>query len=302
MRWSSVVWSILSLLLVLSLFTPFQILTLSFVAVPLTVLARMLSGKQLTVHILLIGVISFFVMGTFGSAAILFLLYFVLPAVVMGRLYRRNSSALAVVLSGTVALLLESVVILFVVNVMLGFHVNDYIGELVHTSLELIQNAKLMPAGWEPEMTDILITTMTSLMPFALMFSSVCIAAVTHAVSQRILNRQGLSVPRFKPLREWMLPRSLIWYYLIAVIFDMFIPVGDTSFMSIVVLNVLPVLKAAFIVQTMCFFFYVAHAKRWSKVIPFLLMIPLIIFPPLRIIGLMDIAFPIRQSLIKPKL
>ncbi|WP_233146989.1 DUF2232 domain-containing protein [Paenibacillus selenitireducens] len=302
MRWSSVAWSVIALLLILSLFTPFQIVTISFIAIPIVILYATLSVRSFIIHMLLVWLVAFLAMGTFGSAAILFAIYFTIPAIVMGRLYRRKSTAISVLFNGTITILIESIIMLFVMNTLLGFNFNEYLGEAIRTSIDPLQSANLMPVGWTPKMTDDLIAMMTSMLPFALIFSSVMIAAVTHAISQRILNRQGVEAAKFKPLREWMLPRSLIWYYFIAVLADMFISPTDTSFVSIVLLNLLPVLKIAFMIQTVCFFFFVAHAKKWNKIIPFLLMIPLFIFPPLRIIGLMDIAFPIRQSLVKPKM
>lgn len=305
MRWSSVAWSAVALLLILSLFTPLQMVSISFVAIPIVILYATLSVKSFSIHMLLLWLVSFLVMGTFGSAAVLFFIYFTIPGIVMGRLYRRKATAISVWFYGTITILIESIIMLFVMNTVLGFNFNAYLGEAIRASIEPLQSANLMPIGWTPKMTDELIGMMTSMLPFALIFSSVVMASVTHALSQRILNRQGVEAAKFKPLREWMLPRSLIWYYFIAVLADMVIhstDSSDSSFVSIVLLNLLPVLKIAFMVQTVCFFFFVAHIKKWNKIIPFLLMIPLFLIPPFRIIGLLDIAFPIRQSLAKPKM
>ncbi|WP_227793663.1 DUF2232 domain-containing protein [Paenibacillus guangzhouensis] len=302
MRWSSALWSIAALLLILSLFTPFQIVTISFIAIPIVVLYATTNVRTFILHMLCVYLVAFLAMGTFGSAAILFAVYFTIPAVVMGRLYRRKASAMAVFVGGTVTVLAESIIMLFVMNTILGFDFNLYLGETVRTSLDPLQTANLMPVGWTPKMTDDLVAMMTQMVPFALIFSSVLIAAVTHTISRRILNRQGVEASKFKPLHEWMLPRSLIWYYFIAVLADMFISDTDTSFVTVVLVNLLPLLKIAFMIQTVCFFFFVAHIKQWNRILPILFVIPLFIFPPLRIIGLLDIAFPIRQSLVKPKM
>ncbi|MNL86727.1 hypothetical protein D3C87_2155570 [compost metagenome] len=51
--------------------------------------------------------------------------------------------------------------------------------------------------------------------------------------------------------------------------------------------------------QAIGFFFFVADAKKWPKVVPLLLCIPLLLFSPLHIIGLIDAALPLRKYFVK---
>lgn len=300
-HWSSVAWSIAALLLILLLFTPFQILTICFTAVPIVILYTTLNKISFAVHMLLIWLAAFLLLGTYGSVAILFSIYFMIPAIVIGRLYKKKSHAMTVLFGGLVTVLVESLIMLFILTLVMKFDFYSYLADAVHMSLDPLQKANLMPVDWTPKMTDDLIVAMGQMIPFALIFSALVITAITHAVSRPFLKSMKYDVPAFKPLKDWMLPRSLVWYYFIAVILDMIFSRSGSAFLTIILVNLLPLLKIAFMVQTICFFFFVADLNKWPKAVAWVFVIPLLIFPPLRIIGLLDIAFPIRQGL-KPKM
>lgn len=44
-----------------------------------------------------------------------------------------------------------------------------------------------------------------------------------------------------------------------------------------------------------------AHERKWNKMSAVLLAIPVILLPPLRIIGIIDLAFPLREYVTKSK-
>ena len=48
------------------------------------------------------------------------------------------------------------------------------------------------------------------------------------------------------PARDWRLPRIMVTYYLIVIVLQLFVPLGDQSFMGVALLNLLPLLRFAF--------------------------------------------------------
>jgi len=78
------------------------------------------------------------------------------------------------------------------------------------------------------------------------------------------------------------------------------IPQDAEGFAYVAILNLLPLLRFAFVVQTIGFFFFLADQKRWPRAIPLLIAVPVLLFPPLSLIGVLDVAFPIRKSFVKP--
>ncbi|MNW62740.1 hypothetical protein D3C86_2017060 [compost metagenome] len=65
--------------------------------------------------------------------------------------------------------------------------------------------------------------------------------------------------------------------------------------------NLLPLLRIAFIIQTIGFLFFLVYERKWSKVVALLLAIPVILMPGLWIIGIVDLAFPLRELVTKSK-
>lgn len=298
-RWTSVAWSVAALLMVLSLFTPLQLITVSFAIVPLVVLYTTLKVRNFAIHAAAIALIAFLLMGAYGSAAILFLCYLMIPAIVIGHLYKRKSQALTVLAAGTCTILLESLVLLFILSTFLDFQLNTFIADSIRASLQIMEASGIQMIEPSPEAIE----AVTQLVPFALTVSSLFFASVTHAIGRRILTAMGQpNIPAFKPLKEWMLPKSFVWYYFVAVIINMFLINSESSYFTIILANLIPLLQLAFSVQTVCFFFYVASERKWARAIPYLFILLVYIFPPLRIIGILDIAFPLRQSFVKPKM
>ena len=53
------------------------------------------------------------------------------------------------------------------------------------------------------------------------------------------------------------------------------------------------------VVQAIGFFFFLADVKRWNRAVPVLLSVPVLLFPPFYLIGLLDVAFPLRRYFAK---
>jgi len=79
---------------------------------------------------------------------------------------------------------------------------------------------------------------------------------------------------------------------------ELFVPVDPDSFVSTIVVNIVPLLMLAFVVQGVSFLFFLGNAKRkmwipWLGVVAVILFNPL--FMPFSLLGVFDTAFPIRD-------
>ncbi|WP_448766713.1 DUF2232 domain-containing protein, partial [Acinetobacter sp. AGC35] len=118
------------------------------------------------------------------------------------------------------------------------------------------------------------------MIPMALIVSSFVLAVITHSIVRPILNSMDYAVPKLKPAREWRLPRSFIWYYLIGVVIQLLSSGSDSGFMLMISANLLPLLRIGFMIQAFGFFFFVAYERKWNKTIPILLSLAVIVLPP----------------------
>jgi len=299
---TSVAWSIAYLLLLLSLSTPLLIITSLFIIIPAIVLFTTLNTKQFIIHVLPV----LLIVGLITPVYVFIALYFLVPALVMGRWYKRRASAMSTLIAGTVTILGEFLLLLLLGTALFNFDLSNYVNDV----LQMVNSPLADLGATNPLMSDLSFTSeevrkisyMTvQMIPMTLIVSSFMIAVITHSIVRPILNSMQYAVPKMKPAREWRLPRAFIWYYLIGVVLQLLFSNSDSNYMLMISANLLPLLSIGFSIQAIGFFFFLAHVRKWNKMMAILLTIPVILLPPLRIIGIIDLAFPLRELVTKSK-
>ncbi|GIP29165.1 membrane protein [Paenibacillus sp. J23TS9] len=302
MRWTSVVWSVVYLLLLLSLLSPLSIVTVFFLILPATILFATLNLKSFLLHAIPVWLIAFIV----HPVNLLLAAYFLIPAIVMGRAYKKKAPALRTLMTGAGIILAEMLVLLLIGTVFLNFDLSSYVDDIVKMTTSPLKdvggnNPLMTDMAWTPEDMRMLSNATMQMIPFAMIISSFMMAVITHSLARPIIESMGQHVPKMKPAREWMMPRSLIWYYLIGVVIEIFARSSSNSYMTMIAANLVPLLHICFMIQAIGFFYYLGHTRKWHPVIPLLFAIPILLFPPMRIIGILDLAFPLRQFMTKSK-
>ncbi|WP_051620778.1 DUF2232 domain-containing protein [Paenibacillus sp. UNC451MF] len=294
-------WSAATILLLLSVITPLSIITFCLLMIPVIVQFVKLDTKRFLLHygvsLAIVYVLTSLVLG--GWAGILLVsmsLFFLPPVIQMGNLYKKRAPARTVLTVGTVTLLAEFLLSL-VVSYMFGLNLIDKIKQFMQESINTLpEQLKGMIALDQ----DVLIQLMSQMLPLYMIGISLVLVVIAHWLSRKILNRSGEGIPAFKPMREWMLPRSFVWYYMIALFMEFFVKDTNSIFFTILI-NLLPLLTAAFAIQALAFLFFVAHTNRWNRTLPIAGIVLLLFFPPayfiFSMLGVFDVAFPIRERM-----
>lgn len=306
LRWTSVAWSVVYLLLLLSLATPLTVVTAFFLIIPGILLFTTLSVRSFIVHVALIWLVAFLI---FGPVLLMQAVYFIIPSIVMGHMYKKRTSAFKTVISGAGVIVLEFLLILLVSTVFFDFNLAVSIEDMLNTATAPLQNMAANNsltvgegAMWTPELSEQISTLTVRIIPFTMIVCSLMIATIAHAIVRPTLGSMGLAIPRFAPLREWRLPRSLIWYYLAGLLIQLFAGEAATEgFLGTILLNLMPLLEFLFTIQAASFLFFVAYHRKWNTAIPVLLVILAVIIPPMYMIGIMDIAFPLRDMVTRSR-
>ncbi|WP_379137695.1 DUF2232 domain-containing protein [Paenibacillus sp. sgz500958] len=296
-RWTSVAWTIAYLLLLLSLSTPLLIITSLFMVIPAVVLFTTLNTRQFIIHILPVWLI----VGLISPVYVLIAAYLILPALVMGRWYKKRASAKTTLLAGIITILGEFLLLLFLGKTLFQFDLYNYVNEVLKVTPMIGLN--MGDLGLTSEEIDKISLMTVQVIPMTLIISSSMIAVITHSIVRPILNSMNYAVPKLRPMRDWRLPRSFILYYAVGFILLLLFsgPDTDNGFMIMISANLLPLLQLAFKLQAIGFLFFVAHEKKWSKVFPVLLAVPILFLPSLWIIGVVDLLFPLRERVAKSK-
>lgn len=295
-------WSLIYIALLLSIFfPPLSMVTVCLVMVPVLIMYVKLDVNRFIVHYAICLIVTY-LMATilfvgWGGSMILSLSIFFLPATIqMGNLYKKRASARSVITAGAVTLLVELLLVLIAIT-LFGMNPIGKMKQFMANSIQTISPQLQSMMGMD---ADEMIRLMVQMLPLYMIGFSVFYAVISHAIGRRILVHLGESIPAFKPIREWMLPKSLIWIYLLAMVLEMF--VKDTgSLVYTVLVNLLPLLTTIFSVQAVAFLFFIAHTRRWNKTLPIIGIIILVFFSPayfvFSLLGIFDVAFPIRERL-----
>ncbi|MFC4778324.1 DUF2232 domain-containing protein [Paenibacillus sp. GCM10023252] len=292
----SILWSGLLLLAMLSIVVPLlNFITVTLMMVPYVILYTTLSRRAFALHVLPVWLIAYLIL---GEAPLIIGLFFLIPSLVMGHLYRKQAPALKILASSMIAFLAQLLAILFTLEVVLKLSLIRGMRDLVRETSADMQAKGLLPAGWNSDYTEEMIRLMTQSIPLTLIAMSFFYIVIAHYVSRRMLRRQGVAVPGLPEAKDWRVPRIMVLYYLIIMVLD-FIAANDQSFMTTAVVNLLPLIRFVFQVQAVGFMFFLAHERGWNKSIAVLMSIPVLLFPPLSLLGLFDAIFPIRRALKK---
>lgn len=296
----SAVWSAVYLLLLLSLLTPLSVLAIFFMMIPGVILYASLSLKSFIWHLVPVAVI----LVVFHPIYLLLLLIFTLPAIVMGHAYKTRKSALFALMAGSGMMLAEYLLLLLVGSVIFQFDLSSYIEDVVKLTIEPLTNTSnqmINGFAWTPEMTEDVAKQTQLMIPFALVVTSMVMAFITHAIARPILNVMGVVVSKLPPAREWRMPRALIWYYFLALLIEVISRQSDGTYWTMIAMNLSPLINLGFMIQAIGFFFFLSHTKKWNPVIPYFLAALVFFIGPLRIIGIIDLAFPLREAISKSK-
>lgn len=147
------------------------------------------------------------------------------------------------------------------------------------------------------------LSMLKNLIPVTISIASIIIAFITQWLSYQIINRMEQKTLRFPPFRELKLPTPLIWFYFFAIIVMLFETNLDST-LYIVSYNVFLIAGFFMALQGFSFVFFYAHHKWKSNVLPITSIILAIIFPffvlyLIRILGIIDIGFGLKERISK---
>ena len=176
------------------------------------------------------------------------------------------------------------------------------LSEIRRTVRQMVDNLNaqgLFMNSLSAEFTDSYIQVLIHSIPMAFITVSFLLAVVAHA-SKTVSSVDAIIGTRPAASEGLDVARIFVFYYLIALVVDMATPDNGNSFLTVTLLNLVPLMRLAFSIQAIGFFFYIADQRKWNRAVPFLLSALVVVFPPLSLIGVLDAGFPIRKAFKKP--
>lgn len=295
----ALVWCIINSLMLLSFITPLIMITINFVMVPALVLFTKLELRKsvlfYAISLAAVGALT----GFLGLFPVIVSLFFLPPVIVMAHMYKKeHMSARSVIVGGAVTLLGEFLLVLLA-SYVFDFQPMDRLRDFIQSSLDTLP--EVLRNSVNQTALDLAIHYFIQIIPVLLITASLYYTVIGHGIGRWVLRKNGVQVPGLRPIREWMLPKSMVFYMVIVTICDMFISIESNSFFSTMVWNLLPILTMAFTIQAIGFLFFVSHAKKWSVALPVVSIALVVILPFFVyiycILGMLDVLMPIRKRI-----
>jgi uncharacterized protein YybS (DUF2232 family) len=302
--WKSLAWSAAVLVLLLSVPTPLNAITIFLLMTPLVILFVRLRPLVFAAHAFGIALAAFLLLGgIFGPLAITLLVFFLVPSVVMGIMYKKRKKARSVILAAFVVILAQLLLELVLFSLQFRIDLSSELSAVLQNALMEYEKQGTLPAGQAADMAVLISDAISTLLPMLLIVTSFLFAIITHGLTRWLLRRSGIEIPGLPEAKTWRLPRNLVFYYLIAWVLSFVFPPGGHGYWAVVSSNLIPILQYCFIIQAIGFFFFLADHKKWPRAIPVIIAVILIVFPPgwfpFFLIGLLDVAFPLRRYFVK---
>lgn len=279
-------------------------LVMFFLALPFIMYTAKYNWKAGLVF-LLVAIFLTFITATFMSIPLT--LIFGTTGVVIGYCFHKNKSRLSSLIAGTLVFLIN-VVIVYVISAIF-FNIN-YVNEMVKTVQESLDMSVKMTEALgqtidQKQLDQIQqnLKLIPTLMPSLLVISSILVVFLVQLVSVPIMRRMRIHIPKWKPFRELMVPKSMLWYYLITMLASLLIKPSEGTFAFAAILNLLYILQIFIVFQGLSLVFYYCYQKGYSKAVPIVVTIVSFILPIglyiVRILGIIDLGFDIRKNIRK---
>lgn len=292
--WRPIIWTGILLLMVLSIVTPVGILTISFLMIPILVLYMTLELRSFIIYTAIGFGLIILMLGLLAFPLLLIFLFFLVPVIAMAHFYKKQANAHWAIIAGIITILGELILILLV-TAMLGFNLISELTNVVMSSFQSLP--PVLQQEMSAEFVQQTLQMTVQMVPFYMICFAVYYTLLTHWIGRHLLKQSEVHIEPLRPLKEWRLPRTLVWYYMGALLLNFVVGVESGTIITTILYNLVPLLTIAFCVQAIGFLFFLADVKKWNKTLPVAGIVASLFIPALiSVVGVFDIMLDLRRN------
>ncbi|MBT2696839.1 YybS family protein [Bacillus sp. ISL-40] len=223
---------------------------------------------------------------------------------VIGYLLQKGKSRTFILIASSLTFM-AGLVISYVV--MVAFMKIDIIHELTVALNESVKSSEVMlkAMGREDqvellkEQNALMLKQIVTLAPSALIFASILSSFITQWICFPIAKRFGVNVQPWGSFRNLVLPKSLLWYYLIALGMMLLFHPQEGTYLYSILINARYILETFIMLQGLALLFFIFHQKSVAKGLAVLVVILTFMIPIVRyiimLLGITDLGFDFRK-------
>jgi uncharacterized protein YybS (DUF2232 family) len=205
---------------------------------------------------------------------------------------------------GSVAFAIGFVLVLLLGQYLFEMNFMEEMNELINDSIMTTKEMMNQIGSYDDqtfEMFEEQMNQLTYLIPTMIGFVGVIYSFLALWIGLKVINRIEQKTLSFPPFREFNLPKALIWYYFLSIIL-MWIEPEQGSTINQVATNISMLTGFLLVLQGLAFIAYYVHEKQKSKgllitAIILIVLLPFIFMYPVRILGIIDIGFNLRDRM-----
>ncbi|MFP5108409.1 YybS family protein [Neobacillus sp. C211] len=223
---------------------------------------------------------------------------------VIGYLLQKGKSRTFILIASSLTFM-AGLVISYVV--MVAFMKIDIIHELTAALNESVKSSEAMlkAMGREDQVellkkqNALMLKQIVTLAPSALIFASILSSFITQWICFPIAKRFGVNVQPWGSFRNLVLPKSLLWYYLIALGIMLLFHPQEGTYLYSVLINARYILETFIMLQGLALLFFIFYQKSVAKGLAVLVVILTFMIPIVRyiimLLGITDLGFDFRK-------
>ena len=228
-----------------------------------------------------------------------------LTGIVIGDFIRNEKPKQAALIAGSITFLINLVIQYVISIVFLNMDIIKESIQLLRESIDqyikIVTSLSQAPNEAVAQKLYAAIDLIEILTPTIFVITSFSIVFIIQLVSYPILKRFGIKVVLGEHFRNFKLPKSMIYYFLIALLVNLIIQPESGSYIHLALSNILFILLLLIVVQGLSFIWYFSYQKSLSKAVPILVTIAMFLMPLILyivwILGIMDLGFDLRKKL-----
>ncbi|MBD7939597.1 MULTISPECIES: YybS family protein [Cytobacillus] len=244
-----------------------------------------------------------FIVGTI--TAIPLTLIFGLTGIVIGELIKLKKERTVMLLGGSLAFLAMFLLVFAGMNLLLNVNFVEELKVVLEQSMDMTKNMLSTLDNNEAEQIfkqlEATMTALETLLPSLLVLTSAIYVFIIQLIGVPIVRRFGIEVKKWRSFADISFPKSILWYFLITMVAQLFMKPEEGSFTMMAIVNLLFVFQLIMVIQGLSFIFFYSRLKNWPKVVPiailvFTFLLPIFLYI-VRILGIIDIGFDLRKRL-----
>jgi|GEM_PF-4866123 len=244
-----------------------------------------------------------------GNFSIIILtIMFASVGLIMGIFYKQNKGALAPVMAGMLTYLFYFIVFFIISVYVYEFNLTKFAEAYLNTVIEMRETTEdFLELPLDENQISLYkeyITYITSGFPALMITVAMVLTALHHMVQWRVLRRLKYEVDSLPPFRDWIFPKTILWYYLISMLLIFLGFMDPESSLFPIIFNLHYILEFVMFLQGLAVISYFSYHKRMSVLLPVLTVILAFLIPPIilmivRLVGIFELGFGVRSRIKK---